>query len=191
MLPCTPNHTCQKGLGTLSCHHICVARLVWIDVSLGCKIWSPKNNCPHCFTSISGIIISTVLVCTIKFFFFFSSQWRSLQYYCSLLPTYLLLLELSFLSHTQLLTKKIFYFGVASGIIHLQNTSYVTDVCFCCSSLPNALITLFQLFTLDQWYKIYNDLIKVSSMAFTCTYIILWVWIGSFVFRNLFVGIMG
>ena len=53
------------------------------------------------------------------------------------------------------------------------------------------MITLFQLFTLDQWYKIYNDLIKVSSVAFTCTYILLWVWIGSFVFRNLFVGIMG
>ena len=60
-----------------------------------------------------------------------------------------------------------------------------------CSSLLNAMITLFQLFTLDQWYKIYNDLTKVSSVAFTCTYILLWVWIGSFVFRNLFVGIMG
>ena len=53
------------------------------------------------------------------------------------------------------------------------------------------MITLFQLFTLDQWYKIYNDLTKVSSVAFTCIYILLWVWIGSFVFRNLFVGIMG
>ena len=53
------------------------------------------------------------------------------------------------------------------------------------------MITLFQLFTLDQWYKIYNDLIKVSNVAFTCTYILMWVWVGSFVFRNLFVGIMG
>ena len=59
------------------------------------------------------------------------------------------------------------------------------------SSLPNAMITLFQLFTLDQWYKVYNDLVKVVGPAFTCTYILLWVWIGSFVFRNLFVGIMG
>ncbi len=59
------------------------------------------------------------------------------------------------------------------------------------SSLLNAMITLFQLFTLDQWYKIYNDLTKVSNVAFTCTYILLWVWIGAFVFRNLFVGIMG
>ena len=59
------------------------------------------------------------------------------------------------------------------------------------SSLPNAMITLFQLFTLDQWYKIYNDLIKVSNVTFTCIYILMWVWVGSFVFRNLFVGIMG
>ena len=59
------------------------------------------------------------------------------------------------------------------------------------SSLPNALITLFQLFTLDQWYKIYNDIIKVQNKVFTCTYILLWVWVGAFVFRNLFVGIMG
>lgn len=59
------------------------------------------------------------------------------------------------------------------------------------SSLPNAMITLFQLFTLDQWYKIYNDLTKVSNVAITLTYILLWVWIGSFLFRNLFVGIMG
>ena len=59
------------------------------------------------------------------------------------------------------------------------------------SSLPNALITLFQLFTLDQWYKIYNDIIRVQNKVFTCTYILLWVWVGAFVFRNLFVGIMG
>ncbi len=55
----------------------------------------------------------------------------------------------------------------------------------------DATITLFQLFTLDQWYRIYNDLIKVIHPAFACTYILLWVWIGAFLFRNLFVGIMG
>ena len=62
---------------------------------------------------------------------------------------------------------------------------------FYISNLPNALITLFQLFTLDQWYNIYTDITNVSSKAFTCTYILLWVWVGAFVFRNLFVGIMG
>ncbi len=55
----------------------------------------------------------------------------------------------------------------------------------------DATITLFQIFTLDQWYVIYNDLIKVIHPVFACTYILLWVWIGAFLFRNLFVGIMG
>ena len=59
------------------------------------------------------------------------------------------------------------------------------------SSLPRALLTLFQLFTLDQWVDIHSDLVAVSNRAFTSTYILLWVWVGAFLFRNLFVGIMG
>jgi cation channel sperm-associated protein 2 len=59
------------------------------------------------------------------------------------------------------------------------------------SSLPRALLTLFQLFTLDQWVEIHSDLVEVSNQAFTSTYILLWVWVGAFLFRNLFVGIMG
>ena len=59
------------------------------------------------------------------------------------------------------------------------------------SSLPKALLTLFQLFTLDQWVEIHSDLVAVSNRAFTSTYILLWVWVGAFLFRNLFVGIMG
>ena len=59
------------------------------------------------------------------------------------------------------------------------------------SSLPNAMLTLFQLFTLDQWVQIYSDLVEVSNQAVTSTYILLWVWVGAFLFRNLFVGIMG
>ncbi|CAI8038457.1 Cation channel sperm-associated protein 2, partial [Geodia barretti] len=58
------------------------------------------------------------------------------------------------------------------------------------SSLPRALLTLFQLFTLDQWVDIHSDLVAVSNRAFTSTYILLWVWVGAFLFRNLFVGIM-
>ena len=61
----------------------------------------------------------------------------------------------------------------------------------CNSSLPNAAITLFQLITLDQWYTLYQDLIKVSNETFTCVYIVLWISIGAFMFQNLFVGILG
>ncbi|XP_033108654.1 cation channel sperm-associated protein 2-like [Anneissia japonica] len=58
------------------------------------------------------------------------------------------------------------------------------------SNLGRALITLFQLFTLDQWHKVLTDIWKVSDKLFTTFYIILWICIGSFIFRNIFVGIM-
>ncbi|PIK56711.1 putative cation channel sperm-associated protein 2-like [Apostichopus japonicus] len=57
-------------------------------------------------------------------------------------------------------------------------------------SLPRAMITLFQLFTLDQWYKLLNDMWKVMDSMIPLGYIILWICIGSFIFRNVFVGIM-
>ncbi|XP_038076596.1 cation channel sperm-associated protein 2-like [Patiria miniata] len=58
------------------------------------------------------------------------------------------------------------------------------------SSITRALITLFQLFTLDQWYKVMMDMWKVADRFFTTFYIMLWICIGSFTFRNIFVGIM-
>nr|XP_054755635.1 cation channel sperm-associated protein 2-like [Lytechinus pictus] len=57
-------------------------------------------------------------------------------------------------------------------------------------NLGNAMITLFQLFTLDQWYKILKDMWKVMGSVAPTFYIMLWICIGSFIFRNIFVGIM-
>ncbi|XP_078367481.1 cation channel sperm-associated protein 2-like isoform X1 [Oculina patagonica] len=58
------------------------------------------------------------------------------------------------------------------------------------STLGNALVTLFQLFTLDHWYDILRDLIKVADSITVKIYIILWICIGAFIFRNIFAGIM-
>ncbi|KAK2189943.1 hypothetical protein NP493_93g04023 [Ridgeia piscesae] len=58
------------------------------------------------------------------------------------------------------------------------------------SSIPRALITLFQLFTLDHWMCIYKDVTKVHNYVFAALYMTMWILIGSFIFRNLFVGIM-
>ena len=55
----------------------------------------------------------------------------------------------------------------------------------------SAVITLFQLLTLDHWNDILEDVSKESDPAFSGIYIILWICIGSFIFRNIFVGIMG
>lgn len=59
------------------------------------------------------------------------------------------------------------------------------------SDLPQALITLFQLFTLDQWYSIEADVRLVVNPAVSIVFFVTWVWIGAFIFRNIFVGVMG
>ena len=62
---------------------------------------------------------------------------------------------------------------------------------YVCRSIFTALITLFQLFTLDHWLEVFNDATAVSNYVFAFFYIIFWILIGSFIFRNIFVGIMG
>ena len=54
-----------------------------------------------------------------------------------------------------------------------------------------ALITLFQLFTLDHWVDVYQDMKHVGNPIFSIVYIVIWILLGSFIFNNIFVGIMG
>ncbi|XP_043925837.1 cation channel sperm-associated protein 2 [Protopterus annectens] len=58
--------------------------------------------------------------------------------------------------------------------------------------LPNAFVTLFILFTNDHWTSLLLELWKVPEVNkfFSTTYIILWIFIASFMFRNIFVGVM-
>jgi len=58
------------------------------------------------------------------------------------------------------------------------------------SSLGQSLATLFQLFTLDHWFDVLNDMLKVADGLTSKCYIILWICIGAFIFRNIFAGIM-
>ena len=74
----------------------------------------------------------------------------------------------------------------------IGNSQYLSVIALLyCSTLGNALVTLFQLFTLDHWYDILRDLIKVVDSITVKIYIILWICIGAFIFRNIFAGIMG
>ncbi|KAJ8029473.1 Cation channel sperm-associated protein 2 [Holothuria leucospilota] len=86
------------------------------------------------------------------------------------------------------------YIFAITGIIFFDNytRSERQDLAYKNSfrNLPRAMITLFQLFTLDQWYKLLNDMWKVMDPMLTLGYIMLWICIGSFIFRNIFVGIM-
>ena len=55
-----------------------------------------------------------------------------------------------------------------------------------------AMVTLFQLFTLDKWHSLLFILSEgMDSMVVPVIFVLLWVLLGSFIFRNIFVGVMG
>ncbi|KAM4829140.1 cation channel sperm-associated protein 2 [Thomomys bottae] len=60
------------------------------------------------------------------------------------------------------------------------------------SDLPNSLVTVFILFTLDHWYAVLQDIWKVpeSSRLISSIYVILWLLLGSIIFRNIIVAMM-
>ncbi|XP_035706808.1 cation channel sperm-associated protein 2 isoform X2 [Folsomia candida] len=59
------------------------------------------------------------------------------------------------------------------------------------SGLPNSFVTLFQLFTLDHWYDLLRETSDVmKGWTVPCIYILSWILLGSFIFRNIFVGVM-
>ena len=59
------------------------------------------------------------------------------------------------------------------------------------SGLGNALISVFQILTFDHWYAILTDIAKVCGYYAAVPYFITWIWLGAFVFRNVFIGVMG
>ncbi|XP_043836504.1 cation channel sperm-associated protein 2 [Dromiciops gliroides] len=72
-----------------------------------------------------------------------------------------------------------------SNIQDLNYQVYFTD-------MPNSLVTVFILFTLDHWYALLQDAWRVPglSKAFSSLYVILWLLLGSIIFRNIIVAMM-
>ena len=62
------------------------------------------------------------------------------------------------------------------------------------SNILWSFATLFQLMTLDHWLAVLKDLLRVMTDAYdsivTILFLMGWIWIGSFVFKNIFAGIM-
>uniref|UniRef100_A0A2R8ZG29 Cation channel sperm associated 2 n=1 Tax=Pan paniscus TaxID=9597 RepID=A0A2R8ZG29_PANPA len=60
------------------------------------------------------------------------------------------------------------------------------------SDLPNSLVTVFILFTLDHWYALLQDVWKVPEVSriFSSIYFILWLLLGSIIFRGIIVAMM-
>eukprot|EP00741_Cyanophora_paradoxa_P000823 tig00000444_g794.t1 len=58
------------------------------------------------------------------------------------------------------------------------------------STLGGSFLTLFQLLTLDQWYSICTEIAEYTLKPVTIIFFLTWVWIGAFIFRNIFIGVM-
>ncbi|KAJ3066559.1 hypothetical protein HDU98_010134 [Podochytrium sp. JEL0797] len=56
--------------------------------------------------------------------------------------------------------------------------------------IGQSMITLFQLLTLDQWESVNKELASIVDPVYSYLYIISWVCLGAFIFRNIFVGVM-
>eukprot|EP00163_Fabomonas_tropica_P029381 TRINITY_DN626_c0_g1_i15.p1 TRINITY_DN626_c0_g1~~TRINITY_DN626_c0_g1_i15.p1 ORF type:complete len:495 (-),score=101.10 TRINITY_DN626_c0_g1_i15:64-1548(-) len=88
----------------------------------------------------------------------------------------------------------VFYIFAIFGINIFEEYTYSTrsDLQFQDKfrNIGGAFITLFQLLTLDQWYNMQADIAKVVSPAIVALYFIIWIWVGAFIFRNIFVGVM-
>ncbi|XP_068962017.1 cation channel sperm-associated protein 2 [Petaurus breviceps papuanus] len=58
--------------------------------------------------------------------------------------------------------------------------------------LPNSLVAVFIFFTLDHWYALLQDVWRDSytSKTFSSIYVILWLLLGSIIFRNIIVAMM-
>ncbi|MEE6503371.1 hypothetical protein FKM82_004806, partial [Ascaphus truei] len=67
----------------------------------------------------------------------------------------------------------------------LQFNTYFSD-------MPNALVTSFIMFTADHWYALLQDTWKITDLNRTITglYVIVWLLIATFIFKNIIVGIM-
>lgn len=75
----------------------------------------------------------------------------------------------------------------------LDLCSVCTHISFLFRDLLNSLVTVFILFTMDHWYALLQDTWKVPevSRAFSSIYVILWLLLGSIIFRNIIVAMMG
>src|SRR5690349_12886474 len=74
------------------------------------------------------------------------------------------------------------------GILHLLLCH--ANIIFGYSTIGACFQTLWQILTLDHWQAIMLDLQRVLDPTFTGIYVISWVIIAAFIFRNVFVGII-
>uniref|UniRef100_G1K8B4 Ion transport domain-containing protein n=1 Tax=Anolis carolinensis TaxID=28377 RepID=G1K8B4_ANOCA len=81
----------------------------------------------------------------------------------------------------------IFFFETfsRSDLEGLEYTMYFSDI-------PNSLVTIFILFTMDHWYALLQDMWKVPEVnkVVSGVFICVWLLIGAFIFRDILVASM-
>ncbi|XP_051039528.1 cation channel sperm-associated protein 2 [Phodopus roborovskii] len=89
-----------------------------------------------------------------------------------------------------------FYIFAVTGVYFFEDYSRSTiedlEYNMFFSDLLNSLVTVFILFTLDHWYAVLQDVWKVpeASRVFSSIYVVLWLLLGSIIFRNIIVAMM-
>eukprot|EP00834_Sanchytrium_tribonematis_P002930 NODE_101_length_19951_cov_0.932501.p7 type:complete len:363 gc:universal NODE_101_length_19951_cov_0.932501:5202-6290(+) len=58
------------------------------------------------------------------------------------------------------------------------------------NSLGTSIALLYQIMTLDNWTDSYFDLIEVLDPLIVSAYFVLWICLGAFIFKNVFVGVL-
>ncbi|KAL0210403.1 hypothetical protein RCL1_004839 [Eukaryota sp. TZLM3-RCL] len=58
------------------------------------------------------------------------------------------------------------------------------------TSLHNALLAVFQIFTFDQWFHVMNDVMLDVHPVIVIMYWLSWIWLGSFIIRNVIIGLI-
>ncbi|KAB0401714.1 hypothetical protein E2I00_004987, partial [Balaenoptera physalus] len=89
-----------------------------------------------------------------------------------------------------------FYIFAVAGVYFFENYTRSTrqdlEYHMFFSDLLNSVVTVFILFTMDHWYALLQDTWKVPevSRTFSSIYVILWLLLGSIIFRNIIVAMM-
>uniref|UniRef100_A0A8B9PIG4 Cation channel sperm associated 2 n=1 Tax=Apteryx owenii TaxID=8824 RepID=A0A8B9PIG4_APTOW len=125
---------------------------------------------------------------------------RSLKLFCRFRQVRLIIMAiakaLKAMTYILLFLLVFFYVFAVSGVFFFENythSHYADQNYKDYFSFSNAVVTVFILFTMDHWYDLLQDTWKIPNMNkfISGTYIILWLLIGSFLFKNIIVAIMG
>ncbi|ERE70871.1 cation channel sperm-associated protein 2 [Cricetulus griseus] len=133
-----------------------------------------------------SFILEIILMWMFSFSLFWNNAWNVFDFVVTMSSmTFLLMLLLIF-----------FYIFAVTGVYFFEDYSRSTienlEYNMFFSDLLNSLVTVFILFTLDHWYALLQDVWKVpeASRVFSSIYVILWLLLGSIIFRNIIVAMM-